>query len=61
MDNETKGKLYDDYLRASDELQRINSKIKSQYTGNIPPDKQDEIYRNENKISVLVKKLESLF
>ena len=61
MTNEEKAIKYDDYIRESDMLQRINSKLKSEYTGNIPPPIQDEISRNDKRIAELVYKLESLF
>ncbi len=61
MTQEEKAVKYDDYLRESDFLQRINSKLKSEYVGNIPPQIQSEIDRNTKRISELVTKLESLF
>lgn len=56
-----KAKLYDDYLHESDKLQRINSKLKSDYVGNIPPEVEKIINENNNKIAILVNKLEKLF
>ena len=38
MTNEEKSIIYDECLRESDYLQRRNSKLKSEYVGNIPPD-----------------------
>lgn len=61
MTNEQKALIYDECLRESDSLQRINSKIKSEYVTNIPQNLQEEINRNEARISYLVKKLEGLF
>ena len=61
MNNSEKAFIYDECLRESDQLQRMNSKIKSDFAGNIPPHMQDQINKNEARISVLVKKLESLF
>jgi hypothetical protein len=61
MDNKEKAKVYDDCLRESDRLQRINSKFKSEYSPNIPPHIQNEINSNNNKIAALVARLESLF
>lgn len=61
MTNEQKAKVYDDCLRESDRLQRENSKIKSQYVTNIPPDMQKKINENETKIALLVGRLEGLF
>lgn len=61
MNNSEKALIYEQCIRESDVLQRINSKIKSENAGNIPPHLQEQIYRNEAKIQQLVKKLESLF
>lgn len=61
MNNEQKARLYDDYVHESDKLQRENSRIKSENTGNIPPHLQQKINENEYRISVLVRKLEDLF
>jgi hypothetical protein len=61
MTNEQKAIVYDDCIRESERLQRINSKIKSEHTTNIPQNLQEEIDRNNVKIDLLVKKLESLF
>lgn len=61
MNNEEKARLYDEYLRESDDLQRQNSRIKSEYVGNIPPNLEEQIKRNQQRISVLVAKLEGLF
>jgi len=61
MDNNQKAKLYDEYVRESDILQRENSKIKSEHTANIPPNLQMVINRNNERIAVLVGKLEKLF
>ena len=61
MTNETKAIIYDECLRESDHLQRANSKIKSEYAGNIPPEQQLILDRNNDRISYLVKRLEGLF
>lgn len=61
MTNETKAVIYDECLRESDKLQRENSKIKSEYAGNIPPEQQLILDNNNTRINFLVKKLESLF
>lgn len=61
MTNETKAVIYDECLRESDKLQRENSKIKSEYAGNIPPEQQLILDNNNTRINLLVKKLESLF
>jgi hypothetical protein len=61
MNNQEKAQLYDNYIYESDKLQRENSKIKSENTGNIPPHLQKKINENDYRISVLVRKLEDLF
>ena len=61
MTNEEKSIIYDECLRESDYLQRRNSKLKSEYVGNIPPEIQNEINGNTTRIEFLVKRLESLF
>jgi hypothetical protein len=61
MTNQEKAIVYDQLLFESDKLQRENSKLKSQHVGNIPPDVQLVIDRNNARIAVLVGRLESLF
>lgn len=61
MTNEQKAQLYDTCIRESDLLQRENSKIKSEYAGNIPQNQQSILDSNNARIEVLVKRLESLF
>ena len=61
MTNEEKSFIYDECLRESDYLQRRNSKLKSEYVGNIPIEIQNEINGNTTRIELLVKRLESLF
>lgn len=61
MTNEQKAIIYDDCIRESEQLQRVNSKIKSEHTTNIPQNLQEEINNNNVRIDFLVKKLESLF
>jgi len=61
MTNEDKALVYDECIRESEQLQRVNSKIKSEYTTNIPQHLQEEINKNDARISVLVRKLEELF
>jgi hypothetical protein len=61
MTREDKARLYDEYIRESDRLQRENSKIKSEYVINIPPNMQEIIDRNNARLDVLVKNLESLY
>jgi hypothetical protein len=58
MINENKAIIYDNCLRESDQLQRENSKIKSAFAGNIPPEQQLIIDKNNQRIDYLVKKLE---
>jgi hypothetical protein len=60
MNNEEKGIIYDNCLRESDRLQRENSRLKSQYVTNIPPQVQEQINQNNTRIAVLVNKLENL-
>jgi len=61
MTREDKARLYDDYIRESDRLQREISKIKSEYVFNIPQDKQEIIDRNNARLDVLVRNLEKLY
>jgi hypothetical protein len=61
MNNPDKAIIYDNCLRESDRLQRENSRLKSQYATNIPPQIQEQINQNNARIAVLVNKLESLF
>lgn len=61
MTKEEKAKLYDEYIRESDKLQREISKIKSEYVINIPSNMQEIIDRNNARLDVLVKNLEKLF
>ncbi len=61
MNNQDKAIIYDNCLRESDALQRQNSKLKSEFAGNIPPNIQEQINRNDKRIAELVLKLENLF
>jgi len=61
MTREEKAALYDNYIRESDRLQRENSKIKSEYVFNVPPNMQEIIDRNNSRLDVLVKNLEKLY
>jgi hypothetical protein len=61
MNNQDKALIYDNCLRESDALQRANSKMKSEWTGNIPPHIQEQINKNDKRIAELVAKLENLF
>ena len=61
MTNEQKAKAYDDLLRENDFYSRKISKLKSEYSPNIPPNIQKEIDEAQAKISMIVGKLESLF
>ena len=60
MTNQEKGILYDQYLRESDALQLANSRLKSQYVLNIPPQIQKIIDENNAKIGIIIKRLENL-
>ncbi len=61
MTNEQKAAIYDQCVRESEQLQRINSKLKSEYPINVPQDIQVQIDVNNAKIDILVVKLQSLF
>ena len=61
MNNQDKASLYDQYIRESDSLQLANSKLKSQFPINVPQEIEFKINENNEKIGVLVKKLEALF
>jgi hypothetical protein len=61
MTNHQKAALYDQYVRESEQLQRINSKLKSDYPINVPQEIQTQIDANNSKIDSLVVKLQSLF
>jgi len=60
MTTQDKADLYDAYIHENDRLQRIVSRIKSEYAGNIPPDKQKEINETEARIAVIIGKVEKL-
>ena len=51
LSNEEKGKLYDDYVFQTQQLQRDISKIKSEFAGNSPPEQQ-KIIDDKNKESI---------
>jgi hypothetical protein len=61
MTQEQKAIVYDECLRESDALQRANSRMKSENAGNVSPELQKVIDKNNKRISELVAKLESLF
>lgn len=61
MTNEQKALIYEECLRESDILQRENSKLKSEYVMNMPPNIQEIINKNNLRIDFLVNKLENLF
>lgn len=61
MTREEKAMAYDEYIRESDALQKINSKLKSEYPINVPQEIQKQIDTNTEKINSLVRKLENLF
>ncbi len=60
MTQNEKAQFYDDCIRENDKLLRENSKIKSHYVGNIPPELEEQIKRNEAKIALLVGKIEEM-
>lgn len=57
MKNEQKAALYDDYVNQGSLLEKNNSKLKSEYAGNIPPNIQKQIDENQRKIDSLNVKL----
>ena len=61
MTQEEKAILYDNCIRESDRLQRENSKLKSEYITNVPIEGEKKIKENNDRIAVLVGRLESLF
>lgn len=61
MTNDQKAIIYDECLRESDALQRANSKLKAENVGNITPELQQILDKNNKRISELVARLESLF
>ena len=61
MTNEQKALIYEECLRESDILQRENSKLKSEYVMDMPPNIQEIINKNNLRIDFLVNKLENLF
>ena len=61
MNNQEKAIIYENCIRESDRLQRENSKLKSEYVGNIPPHIEKQIKENEARIAVLVGRVENLF
>lgn len=60
MTNQEKADFYDECIRENDRLLRENSKIKSDYVGNIPPELETKIKANEARISLLVGKIEQM-
>ncbi len=60
MTREEKAIVYDELIRESDKYQRINSKLKSEYVGNIPPHIEEQIKQNDIKIANCVIRLEKL-
>lgn len=60
MTNQEKAQVYDNLIRESDHLQRINSKLKSEYVTNIPMAIQLQIDTNNKRIADLVLELERL-
>lgn len=61
LTNAEKAELYDSYVRQSEVYLRENSKIKSEFAGNIPEDKQAIIDSNTKKVNELEIKLKALF
>lgn len=61
MTNSEKADYYDACIRENDRLLRENSRIKSEHVGNIPPELEAKIKANEERIALLVGKIESMF
>jgi len=61
MTNQEKAMVYDQLIRESDKIQRENSKLKSEYITNVPIEVEKRINENNDRIAVLVGRLESLF
>lgn len=60
MTNQEKADFYDECIRENDRLLRENSRIKSEYVGNIPTELNEQIKRNEARIALLVGKIEQM-
>ena len=60
MTNQEKADFYDECIRENDYLLRENSRIKSEYVGNIPAELELKIKANEARIALLVGKIEQL-
>jgi hypothetical protein len=60
MTNQEKADFYDECIRENDRLLRENSRIKSEYVGNIPTELNEQIKRNEVRIAMLVGKIEQM-
>jgi hypothetical protein len=60
MTQNEKADFYDECIRENDRLLRENSRIKSEYVGNIPTELNDQIKRNEARIALLVGKIEQM-
>ena len=61
MNNIDKAKMYDECIRESDYLQRINSKLKSEYPINMPEHIEVQVNHNNLKIEQIVQRLNNLF
>jgi len=61
MTQQEKAIVYDQLIRESDKIQRDNSKLKSEYITNVPLEVERRIKENNDRIAVLVGRLESLF
>ena len=61
MNNNEKAGLYDLYVSQAGELERENSKLKSQFPVNIPENVQQKIDDNNRAISELERKLNDLY
>jgi len=61
MTSDEKANLYNFYIQEGDRLQKENSRIKSEFVVNIPPQYQQIIDSNNVKLEILMNKLNKLF
>jgi hypothetical protein len=61
LTNEEKAEIYDSCVRQGDAIHYKINKLKSQYFGEMPLDKQQELAKYEMELRTLQHKLESLF
>ena len=61
LSQDEKARLYEQYVNQAGQLERENSKLKSQYVVNIPENIQKIINENSNKIGTYQQLLNELF